>query len=73
MNERETINTVYCDFYEICGTATYVSDSDELEFYNEGWQCAECFDQFEVEFYESVGWSDADALASAGHGMDEDY
>ena len=67
------MNTVYFDFYEICGTATYVSDSDELEFYNEGWQCAECFDQMDVEFYETIGWSDADALASAGFGMDEDY
>ena len=66
------MNTVYCDFYEICGTATIINVED-LEFYNDGWQCAECFDQFEVEFYESVGWSDADALASAGHGMDEDY
>jgi hypothetical protein len=56
MNERETMNTVYCDFYEICGTATYVSDSDELEFYNEGWQCAECFDQMDAEFFALVGW-----------------
>ena len=48
------MNTVYCDFYEICGTATYVSDSDELEFYNEGWQCAECFDSMDMEFFALV-------------------
>jgi hypothetical protein len=26
-----------------------------------------------MEFFETIGWSDSDALASAGHGMDEDY
>ena len=72
LTKGKNLNTVYCDFYEICGTATYVNDSD-LGFYNDGYQCAECFDQMEVEFYEIIGWSDADALASAGFGMDEDY
>ena len=66
------MNTVYCDFYEICGTATYINVED-LEFYNDGYVCAECFDQMDVEFYETIGWSDADALASAGFGMDEYY
>ena len=72
LTKGKNLNTVYCDFYEICGTATYVNDSD-LEFYNDGYQCAECFDQMDAEFYETIGWSDADALASAGFGMDEDY
>jgi len=72
LTKGKNLNTVYCDFYEICGTATYVNDSD-LEFYNDGYVCAECFDQMDVEFYETIGWSDADALASAGFGMDEDY
>ena len=27
----------------------------------------------EFNFFEVTGWHDADALASAGHGMDEDY
>ena len=49
------MNTVYCDFYEICGTATYVNDND-LEFYNDGYQCAECFDQMDMEFFSLVGW-----------------
>ena len=30
-------------------------------------------DAEEMEFYELTGWADSDALASAGHGMDEDY
>jgi len=54
-NERKTMNTIYCDFYEICGTATYVNDND-LEFYNDGYQCAECFDQMDMEFFSLVGW-----------------
>lgn len=62
-------NLVPCDFYEICGTATYVTDT-EMEFYSDGYVCAECFDQQEMDFY---GWSDSDVLASAGWGMDEDY
>ena len=32
------MNTIYCDFYEICGTATYVKDED-LEFFSlVGWE-----------------------------------
>ena len=49
------MNTIYCDFYEICGTATYVNDKD-LEYYNDGYQCAECFDQMDMEFFSLVGW-----------------
>lgn len=49
------MTTVYCDFYEICGTATYVKDS-ELEFYNDGYQCAECFDSMDMKFFSLVGW-----------------
>ena len=46
---------------------------EEYEIYGDDYMCAECYDSEEMEFYETVGWSDADALASAGHGMDEDY
>ena len=49
------MNTIYCDFYEICGTATYVNDND-LEFYNDGYKCAECFDQMDMDFLSLVGW-----------------
>ena len=49
------MNTIYCDFYEICGTATYVKDTD-LEYYNDGYQCAECFDQMDMKFFSAVGW-----------------
>ena len=49
------MNTIYCDFYEICGTATYVKDED-LEYYNDGYQCAECFDQMDMNFFSLVGW-----------------
>jgi hypothetical protein len=35
------------------------------------WTCS--FERSEIEFFETVGWSDGDALASAGYGMDEDY
>jgi hypothetical protein len=45
------VNTIYCDFYEICGTATYVPNQD-LEYYNDGYQCAECFDQLEMTFFD---------------------
>jgi len=37
------MNTVYCDYYEICGTATIINIED-LKHYNDGWQCAECLD-----------------------------
>ena len=46
------MNTIYCDFYEICGTATYVPNKD-LEYYNDGYQCAECFDA--MDLFVSIG------------------
>ena len=57
LTKGKTVNTVYCDFYEICGTATYVNDSD-LEYYDDGYQCAECFDQMDCELFSvaTVGW-----------------
>ena len=47
--------SVPCDFYEICGTKTYVKQSD-LVHYDEGYMCAECFDQQDMEFLSLVGW-----------------
>lgn len=41
------MNTIPCDFYEICGTATIVKDS-EMEYYEDGYLCAECFDQMDM-------------------------
>jgi len=35
--------------------------------------CAECYAADEYHFFETIGWSDSDALTSAGFGMDEDY
>ena len=55
LTKGKTVNTVYCDFYEICGTATYINVED-LEFYNDGYICAECFDQMDAEFFALVGW-----------------
>jgi hypothetical protein len=37
------MKTIYCDYYEICGTATYVLEND-LEHYEDGYQCGECLD-----------------------------
>ena len=65
--------TVACLNYEICGDmATFDSDS-EYEIYGDDYICAECYASEEMEFFETIGWSDSDALASAGFGMDEDY
>jgi len=48
-------------------------DAYEYGYYQDDFLCASCYDADEVLFYELTGWDDADALASAGHGMDEDY
>jgi len=65
--------TVACLNYEICGAEITFDSVEEYDIYGDDYMCAECYDSEEMEFYETVGWSDADALASAGHGMDEDY
>jgi hypothetical protein len=64
---------VACLNYEICGAEEIFDSIEEYEIYGDDYICAECYDSEEMEFYEIAGWSDADALASAGHGMDEDY
>jgi hypothetical protein len=51
---------------------TFDSESD-YEVFGDDYTCGECYDSEEMEFYEVTGWTDSDALASAGHGMDEDY
>jgi hypothetical protein len=51
---------------------TFDNESD-YEVFGDDYMCGECYDSEEMEFYELTGWSDSDALASAGHGMDEDY
>ena len=61
---------VACLNYEICGATTTFADESEYDIYGDDWICGECYDSDDMDFY---GWSDADALASAGHGMDEDY
>jgi len=48
------MNTIYCDYYEICGTATYVNDND-LKYYDDGYQCAECLDTV-AEFAVGMWW-----------------
>jgi hypothetical protein len=65
--------TVACLNYEICGDTATFDSVEEYEIYGDDYICAECYDADEVAFYELTGWADADALASAGHGMDEDY
>lgn len=65
--------TLACAYYEICG-GQLTLDAQEAEIYGgEEYICPECFDADEIAFFETIGWSDADALASAGFGMDEDY
>lgn len=58
------INSDFCDAF-----TTFYSEA-EYDIYGDDWMCADCYDAEEMDFY---GWSDSDALASAGHGMDEDY
>ena len=65
--------TVACLYYEICGAQETFDTESEYEIYGDDYVCAECYDADEMAFYELTGWGDADALASAGHGMDEDY
>ena len=74
-NERFKMNsfTVACLNYEICGAEETFEDESEYEIYGDDYMCAECYASEEYNFFETIGWSDSDALASAGHGMDEDY
>jgi hypothetical protein len=67
------IFTVACLNYEICGAEETFDSVEEYEIYGDDWTCGECYDSDEMEFYGMDNWADADALASAGHGMDEDY
>jgi hypothetical protein len=69
----ENTFTVACLNYEICGAQETFYDDSEYEIYGDDYMCAECYASEEMEFFETIGWSDSDALASAGHGMDEDY
>ena len=64
---------VACLNHEICGATETFYSEEEYEIYGDDYMCAECYDSEEMEFYELTGWADSDALASAGHGMDEDY
>ena len=62
---------VSCLNYEICGAKETFETESEYEIYGDDYMCAECYDSEEMSFF---GWDmDSDALASAGHGMDEDY
>jgi hypothetical protein len=65
--------TVACLNSEICGTTMTFDNESDYEVFGDDYMCGECYDSEEMEFYELTGWSDSDALASAGHGMDEDY
>ena len=65
--------TVACLNYEICGAQEIFYSDEEYEIYGDDYVCAECYASEEMEFFETVGWDDSDALASAGYGMDEDY
>lgn len=65
--------TVACLGYEICGGQETFDSIEEYEIYGDDYICAECYTSDEMAFFETVGWEDSDALASAGFGMDEDY
>jgi len=65
--------TVACLNYEICGDTATFDSVEQYDMYGDDYICAECYDSEEMEFYEITGWYDSDALASAGHGSDEDY
>ena len=68
--------TAPCIRYEICGGFHTFDTEFEYETYlniGEDYICPECYDSEEFGFYETTGWADSDALASAGWGMDEDY
>jgi hypothetical protein len=74
-NERLKMNpfTVACLNYEVCGAKETFEDESEYEIYGDDYMCAECYAADEYHFFETIGWSDSDALTSAGLGMDEDY
>ena len=65
--------TVACLNYEICGDEATFDSVEQYEIYGDDYVCAECYADEEMTFFETAGWYDSDALASAGHGMDEDY
>jgi len=65
--------TVACLNYEICGAEEIFYSDEEYEIYGDDYVCAECYASEEMEFFETIGWADSDALTSAGYGMDEDY
>jgi hypothetical protein len=65
--------TVACLNYEICGAQETFDNEAEYEILGDDYICAECYASGEMEFFETIGWADSDALASAGFGMDEDY
>ena len=65
--------TVACLNYEIWGAQETFDNESEYEILVDDYICAECYASEEMEFFETIGCADADALASAGHGMDEDY
>ena len=74
-NERSHMSlfTVACLNYEICGAEETFDSVEEYEIYGDDYICAECYADEEMTFFETAGWYDSDALASAGYGMDEDY
>jgi hypothetical protein len=65
--------TVPCLNYEICGDEATFDSVEEYDIYGDDYVCAECYADEEITFFETAGWYDSDAFASAGHGMDEDY
>ena len=65
--------TVACLNYEICGDEATFDSVEQYEIYGDDYICAECYADEEMTFFEIAGWADSDALASAGHGSDEDY
>ena len=64
---------VKCQNYEICGETMLLDYQEYTDLYNDDFVCNSCYDAEDMDFYETIGWDDSDALASAGHGMDEDY
>jgi hypothetical protein len=45
MTTNETVFTVACLYYEVCGTKETFYSEEECEIYGDDYVCPECYDQ----------------------------
>ena len=54
--------TVACLNYEICGAQETFDNDSDYEIFGDDYICAECYASEEMEFFETIGWADADEI-----------